>query len=210
MDGFNYDVNHLTEEEYKSLHNLWIKKTNNAAYKPRDVFVKEFKEQINIQKAKDRIFCSTMNPENSFMWKEYADNLRGVCFGFYFPEDFASDEITFVTRKVLYGNKVQFPMFNIQNQKSLPIAIYNLIFRKDKNFSKEEEVRTLLIGLSKRQLNRHIWYNNYPFYINNIKSVCYGAKISHREYQRIEKLITSNNLTIERYQMGADYKRRKI
>jgi hypothetical protein len=108
-----------------------------------EILIKETIESIPEYINKIGIACFSTHPINMILWANYSNNHKGVCLQF----DTNCDDYFFEKiRYMKYSEKLETNNFDPLNDE---FEITDIFFKKDINWSKEEEIRLLNIETGK-------------------------------------------------------------
>lgn len=142
-----------------------------------NVLNRYFKE-INHGIGEMGIVCFTTKPDNNPMWHFYADENRGICIEFYFPESYSPQYKHLCPCPVSYSPLDQ----SFENLSEI------IVFNKDSDWSYEDEVR--LIERNLKDTTSRI--KKYP--INKMLcSVIAGHRMPTEEFDKLKKIIKKIN-----------------
>lgn len=124
------------------------------------------------------VVCLTSKPDNNPMWHFYADESKGVCIEFYFPESYSS--------KYIHLCPCQIDYTNIEPTSENLAEI--LIFNKDKDWSYEEEFRLVSRNVDNESSRIHYFPVN-----KMLCSVIAGHKMDNDDFTELRKIIRQVN-----------------
>ncbi len=155
----------------------YVKKVITASSKNPDIF-KSFKEAIKDHLKEIGVVCCTTKHDNNPMWHFYADENKGICIEFYFPESYSKQY------EYLCPCPINYNILDHTGDKSAEL----LVFNKDSDWSYEKEFRLVARNL-KNDISR---VHKFPIE-KMLCSVIAGHNMSNDDFNELKDIIDQVN-----------------
>jgi hypothetical protein len=144
-----------------------------------EILIKETIESIPEYINKIGIACFSTHPINMILWANYSNNHKGVCLQF----DTNCDDYFFEKiRYMKYSEKLETNNFDPLNDE---FEITDIFFKKDINWSKEEEIRLLNIETGKVHFEK-----------KSLKNIICGYKSDNIFVNKIIEIVKGRNIGV--------------
>lgn len=148
-----------------------------------------------------RVFCLSTEFDNDVMWAHYAENHKGLVFGFRHLPNFdtpflAAQSVKYSKEPPFIGSGLDFLLYG--NTPELRKKTLNAVcFTKSSKWQYENEWRVVTWG--PEEVGKD--YGDYKFYPEELESVCFGARFDDKRVEKIRSLVLSRYPRTNLYRM---------
>jgi hypothetical protein len=155
---------------------------NPAINIPNDIFIRELIKGYENERNKFGIFCLTTDCKNDFMWNKYAENGKGVCLEFKFPNLFTKMSYTFT---VAYDSEFKAGKLFNEDGTVNSLSINRWLYTKHERYAVENEIRMVSETL--------IGPTSFPRKF--LTQILYGRATLEQDKKMLEKLLEIGGYT---------------
>jgi len=148
-----------------------------------------------------RVFCLTTEFDNDVMWAHYAENHKGLVFGFRHLPNFdtpflAAQPVKYSGEPPVIESGLYFFLYG--DTPELREKTLNAVcFTKSAKWQYENEWR--IVTWSPEEVGKD--YGDYKFYPEELESVCFGARFDDKREEEIRSLVLSRYPRSNLYRM---------
>jgi len=148
-----------------------------------------------------RVFCLSTEFDNDVMWAHYAENHKGLVFGFrHLPNlntpFLAAQSVKYSGEPPIIGSGLDFLLYGdtLELRKKTVSAV---CLTKSLKWQYENEWR--VVTWRPEEVGKD--YGDYKFYPEEIESVCFGARVDDKREEKIRSLLLSRYPRTNLYRM---------